>query len=282
MRIEIIIVPYDSGRRGFRMGAGPERLIAYGLEETLRATGCESAVATIELADGFAAEIAAAFELNRLLARRVRAAIAEKNFPLVCAGNCNSTLGTIAGTGDENIGLVWFDAHGDFNTPETTESGFFDGMGLATIAGRCWQNMAVSVPGFRPIAGRRIVHIAARDVSAVESELMADASVRVVGAAIIRGSEMAAIEPALAALRKEVETVHIHLDLDVLDPEEAPANEFAVAGGLSVGQAEAAIRMIKSRFAISSATIASYDPAVDPDGRTAKAALRLVTAIIGT
>ena len=66
-----------------------------------------------------------AFELNRRLAERVRKASSQKDFPLVLSGNCNSALGTLAGLNQPDLGMIWFDAHGDFNTPETTESTFF-------------------------------------------------------------------------------------------------------------------------------------------------------------
>ena len=79
--------------------------------------------------------MATAFELHGLVSGRVRQAIAEGGFPLVLSGNCNTAaIGAIAGAGPEDLGIVWFDAHGEFNTPETTTTGFIDGMGLA-IAG---------------------------------------------------------------------------------------------------------------------------------------------------
>jgi arginase len=77
------------------------------------------------------AEVAVAFELDRLVSEQVCEAVAEGEFPLVLSGNCNTSIGTLAGVGPEGLGVVWFDAHADFNTPETTTTGFMDGMGLA-------------------------------------------------------------------------------------------------------------------------------------------------------
>ena len=132
------------------MGAGPEHLLKSGLSERLAKRGHESAATSIELpTDVFFPEIQAAFELDRRLASRVRSAIDEGSFPLILSGNCITSVGTIAGVGAPELGVVWLDAHGDFNTPDTTIGGFLDGMALAIVTGRCWQPLAATVPGFQ-------------------------------------------------------------------------------------------------------------------------------------
>jgi arginase family enzyme len=78
-------------------------------------------------------------------------------FPLVLAGNCNTAVGTLSGADPEGLGVVWFDAHGDFNTPETTTTGFIDGMGLAIAVGHCWKAMARGVSGFSPVLEENVV-----------------------------------------------------------------------------------------------------------------------------
>ena len=103
-----------------------------------------------EAQGSFRAEIQTAFELYRQLAERVCAARREGRFPLVLSDNCGSGIGTVAGVGTARLGVIWFDGHGDFNTPETTASGFLDGMGLAVVAGLCWKTLAASVPHFSP------------------------------------------------------------------------------------------------------------------------------------
>ena len=94
----------------------------------------------------FLSEIGTAFELNRLLSKEVKAAVGDGMFPMVLSGNCNSCLGTIAGINSGQLGVVWFDAHGEFNTPETTQSGFLDGMPLAMATGRCWKTILKTIP----------------------------------------------------------------------------------------------------------------------------------------
>ena len=116
------------------MGAGPEHLIAMGLLDRLRERA--GSVSLRELApsdDTWAAEIGTAFDIDRHLARAVLDARSAGAFPLVLAGNCITSVGTIGGLGPGTTGVLWFDAHGDFNTPETTVGGFLDGMALATV-----------------------------------------------------------------------------------------------------------------------------------------------------
>src|SRR5262245_38510016 len=117
------MVPYDSGFRDARMGRGPAALLP------AMPSRCE--VEEITPGGGFLGEVAMAFALAGQLADRVRAALAAERFPVVLSGNClPAALGTLAGLGP-GVGVAWLDAHGDFHTPETTQSGFVDGMALA-------------------------------------------------------------------------------------------------------------------------------------------------------
>ena len=159
MNIQIIQIPYDSGHKSIRTERGPERLLQHGVDQILRDCGHQVGSYRIESKTSFTTEIGTAFELNRLLAEQISSTISSKMFPIVLAGNCNSCLGTIAGIGQNRLGIVWFDAHGDFNTPETTISGFLDGMGLAMATGHCWRSLLRTIPGFSPIPEANVLHI---------------------------------------------------------------------------------------------------------------------------
>jgi len=110
------------------MGAGPFAL-APDAAEVLAAED----VRNISLSEARTTEVAACSDLNRQLAREVAAARADGVLPVVLTGNCHSQQAVIAGVGGDAVGLVWLDCHGDFNTPETTETGYFDGYGLAMV-----------------------------------------------------------------------------------------------------------------------------------------------------
>ncbi|HWS82515.1 MAG TPA: arginase family protein, partial [Rubrobacter sp.] len=169
--VRIIVAPYDSGFRGLRMGAGPDCLMEGGLPEMLRSTERPSLsfVRVLPEVDP-PAEVAVAFELDRLVAAQVGEALEGGEFPLVLSGNCNTAVGTISGLGASDLGVVWLDAHADFNTPETTTTGFTDGMGLAVAVGHCWKEMARGVSGFSAVAERDVVLAGVRTVEPAEEQ----------------------------------------------------------------------------------------------------------------
>jgi arginase len=283
--VRVISVPYDSGRRGVRMGRGPEHLLSNGLADALRANGREVRATVVESASDFPAEVATAFELAGRVSGRVRETADVGEVALVLSGNCGVCVGTLAGLGAAgDVGVVWFDAHADFNTPETTSSGFLDGMGTAVAVGHCWTEIATGVPGFVPLPEANLLFVGTRDVDGAERRRLDESEATVVGARSIReGGVQRALRPALDALSGRVERVYVHLDLDVLDPEEiGPANGYAVAGGMSREEVEEALVLIGERFSVVAAGIASYDPSLDREGKVSRAALALAGALLGS
>lgn len=281
MRTQIILVPYDSGHKNVRMGQGPESFIQHGLSEALQTDGHVVEVERIDLGHTFPAEIGAAFELNRILSRRVQAAVEDGRLPIVLAGNCNSSIGTVAGVKQDALGLVWFDGHGDFNTPETTISGFLDGMALAIATGRCWRKLAASIPDFHPVAEHNVILLGARDLDQEEKKMLDGSSVALVSGPFIRHTNIVeALKPVLGAIESRVQRVHVHIDLDVLDPAQTPANHMAPPNGLFVGETELALRLIRGRFGISSVCIAAYDPNCDRTHNTLEAGIKLIRTIL--
>src|SRR5438105_9940012 len=227
MDIQLLAVPYDSGNRGLRMGAGPQALLDAGLQDALRAAGHRVHLKLAELpGDSWHAEIQTSFELMRMLAVAVREARDSNRLPIVLAGNCNTAVGTMAGLGANSTGVAWFDAHADFNTPETTTSGFLDGTAVAILTGRCWTQLAATIPDFKPIADARVCLVGTRDVDSLEGGLLGESDVRVVASRQLRAS----LPDTLSSIHEHVDRIYIHLDLDVLDSAVAAANHFAVGG----------------------------------------------------
>ena len=271
MDIQILVVPYDSGIRGERMGAGPERLISAGLQRALEDRGhnVSAKIATLR-ENTWRGEIQASFELMGMLARQVGAARAAGRFPIVLSGNCSTAVGTLTGLGS-TVGVVWFDAHADFNTPETTTSGFFDGNALAIITGRCWKQLSTKV-GFSAVPDHYVCLVGARDIDPLERELLDSSSVGVIEVPDLKTR----LTAALKSMTEHVESVYVHIDLDVLDVAVAPANSYSGAGGFTVEDVEYALAAIARELQIAAVTLSAYDPAGDVDGRAAEAAIRLV------
>jgi arginase len=214
-KVTIIAVPYDSGQRAVRMGRGPLALLEHGLERVLQEQGYSVEVRMIEADEGFPTEVGTSFALYRKVSVEVEQARNRDSFPIVLSGNCGASIGTVAGCGIFGLGVVWFDAHGDFNTPETSPSGFLDGMSLAALTGRCWQAVAATVPNFAPMPEYRVLHIGARDLDRPEQEAFSSSDVTLLDAAALNGGGLAStLQPALAALGEQVGDVYLHLDLE--------------------------------------------------------------------
>ncbi len=279
-RVHIISVPYDSGFRNSRMGRGPDAVLAAGLVETLETLGATVSARVAELAPKVRfSEMDAALALQRSVAGYVGAAIDEDAFPLVLAGNCNTAVGTVAGIGKglvSTTAVCWFDAHADFNTPETTPTGFVDGMAISMLTGRCWRRESREVPGFRTISDTHVVLIGARDVDVVEERLLASAKFLRVSAEAITED----LDRALAALPDEVEQAYVHVDLDALDPSVGSANGFSAPGGLEFEELLDALRQIRRRCRIAAAAITAFDPAFDEGGALARMAVQIATQLV--
>ncbi len=273
MDLQLLAVPYDSGNHRARMGAGPEALLDAGLERALRENGhrVHTKVAAL-VDDSWHAEIQTSFELMRMLSSAVREARESGRLPIVLAGNCNTAVGTLAGLGTDSTGVAWFDAHADFNTPETTTSGFLDGTAVAIITGRCWTQLAATVPEFEPVPDERVCLIGTRDIDSLEGGLLDESGVQVIEPRKVRSD----LAHTLALIKQRVQKMYLHLDLDVLDADVVAANNFAVSDGLTIEDVEYALSQIAEHFRIAGITLSAYDPAADTDGAAAEAAIRMI------
>jgi arginase len=280
--IDLIQIPYDTGRRGWRMGAGPGRIAEVLDAGTLAPAGVDVRARLVEADVDPPTETSVAFDLAARSSAVVRASREANRLPLVLAGNCMSALGTVAGLGADRTAVIWFDAHGDLNTPETTTSGFLDGMAVAAVTGRCWRRMTEGIPDFVPLPDRRVALVGIRDVDEGEEHVLRGSSIPVVTTGEARSGGMRQVlEPVLGRVEDDVTGAYVHLDLDVLDPGVGRANAFAAPGGLEVEEVVAAVETIVRRTGVVGAAMTAYDPTVDADGSVAEAADRIAAALLG-
>jgi arginase len=276
MRTQIIQVPYDSGYKDYRMGRGPGHIVRH-LKAEKDFPVDELEADKVEVQDRFALEVGTSFAVARQLADKVCDAVARRHFPLVLAGNCFSCIGTLAGIGDPPPVIIWLDAHGDFNTPETTVSGFLDGMALATAVGRCWGKLATTVPGFRPVPETQVVLLGARDCDADEQALLDSSAVSLIDAQRIRKHGLrAALEPLLSKIQTHTGRAYLHIDLDVLDPNEARVNQFATTGGLTAAELLGIVSLVRERFTLAATAITAYDPEHDEDEKAVRVTVDVI------
>ncbi len=278
--IRLIQVPYDSGHRGQRMGCGPGHLLSQGLDGHLAAQGLEVQTELVEAEGPFLAENQTTFELARRTARCVAEADHEGSFPVVLAGNCDMALGTVAGLTPGRVGIIWFDAHSDFRTPQRSYDGFLDGMGLAMIAGLCWPWAVSTVPGFRPLPPERILHVGGRLLDE-ERRFFNEAGVGFLPAAdmLEKGIDQS-LSRCLDHFSRHVDRIDLHLDLDVVDPSFGAANSYARDNGLEPGQVGRAFELICDRIEIGAMDLTGYEPACDPESKLVPLAFNLLGNVV--
>lgn len=277
MRLSLLQLPYDSGRRGERTGAGPLALVEAGLPARLEASGHELEVETVELPAGLWTEVAAAVELQRRTAAAVGRAVAAGRLPVLLSGNdAAAILGVLGGFAPRRLAVAYFDAHGDFNTPETSPSGFFDGMTLAVATGHCWRAAAAGLTGFQPVPERHLALIGARALDPMEAELLAASEV-----ARLDGSDPAPLVALLEDWRADPGGLYVHIDLDVLDPSELRANPWIAPGGSSRAGLAALLRAIRERLPPAAVAFTAYAPECDAPGKALEIVVEALGVLLG-
>jgi len=280
MHVHFLAVPYDSGRKHERMGRGPAALLGAGLRELVSGQGFDVTSEFLECRDEHLAEIRSTFTLANQISEGVSAVHALGDMSVVFTGNCNGALGTIAGLGTSSTAVLWFDAHGEFETPETTRSGFLDGMGLAIGTGACWRNLSKYIVRFTPIPPHYITLVGVRQLESEEEQNLSHSGIHVIRGESVRQHTHLAATEAAADAASHCTSLYIHFDLDVLDPCIVSWNRWSPPGGLNVEQMILIIREFTSRLPIGAIGFGSYEPAADPDEDGPKVAGQLLLTCV--
>ncbi|MDA5111024.1 arginase [Brevibacillus thermoruber] len=223
-------------------------------------------------------------EANTRLAEAVSGIMEEGRFPLVLGGDHSIALGTVAGVAKhvKNLGVIWFDAHGDLNTGETSPSGNIHGMPLAASLGYGHERL-VQIGGFAPkLKPENVVIIGARDLDAGERELIKRIGLKVFTMHEIDKLGMARVmEEAIAHVSRNTDGVHLSLDLDGLDPHDAPGVGTPVIGGISYREGHVAMEMLADADILCSAEFVEVNPILDRENMTARVAVALMSSAFG-
>lgn len=223
-------------------------------------------------------------QVSQELAEKVSAIISEGRFPLVFGGDHSIAIGTIAGVAQhkKNLGVIWYDAHGDLNTGETSPSGNIHGMPLAASLGIGHERLT-HILGFAPkIKPENVVIIGARDLDEGEKKLIKELGIKVYTMHEIDRMGMTKVmEEAVEYVSNGTDGVHLSLDLDGLDPHDCPGVGTPVIGGISYRESHLAMEILAEADIITSCEFVEVNPILDQKNTTANVAVALMGSLFG-
>lgn len=292
MKIAILGAPVDLGadRRGVDMG--PSAIRYAGLEAALREAGLEvrdfgnvqvSVPETRESVPSDLKYLAPIVDMSGQLLTTVSDRVQDGWFPLVLGGDHSLSLGSVGGVArHRKIGLIWLDAHGDFNVPSTSPSGNIHGMVLSALSGYGDPRLA-GLGGFQPkVAAEHVALIGVRELDRGERELLAQSGVAVFTMHDVDRAGLAqVIEAALARTEGDLEGFHLSLDLDVVDPLQAPGVGTPVLGGLSYRETHLAMELMAQSGRLLSMDVVEVNPILDSHNETARLAVAFILSALG-
>jgi len=291
-RVAIIGAELDlgAGRRGVDMG--PSAIRYAGLGERLASMRVDCADwgnIDVELPETTATGDESARFLNQIrqaceqIAERVRSAAEGGLFPLVLGGDHSAALGTIGGLASVHGsgGVLWIDAHGDLNTPETTPSGNVHGMPLAALLGKAgagFESNSWPLPALDP---EHVALIGVRSLDSGERTVVQETGIAVY---TITDIDRRGLEPVVREALERVggaRFIHVSLDLDVVDPDVAPGVGSPVRGGFSYREAHLAMELIAESGLPGSLELVEVNPILDHENATAELAVELAASALG-
>lgn len=295
--VAILGAPLDlgAGRRGVDMG--PSALRVANLNAQLSSLGFQvEDLGNVDVGQAESSKIGAAnarylkaiARTCQLLAQKVEKAAARGRFPLVLGGDHSVAVGTVSGMAQhfrmrgEKLGVIWMDAHSDMNTPGTSPSGNIHGMPLACLLGQGPEELT-HIYGYSPkVDACNVVLVGIRDVDVTEKEIVRKAGVRVFTMRDIDERGMRAVmEEALSAAGEGTAGVHLSLDMDGVDPAEAPGVGTPVRGGFSYREAHLAMEILCDSRRLCSMEVVEVNPVLDEANRTAVLGVELVMSAMG-
>jgi arginase len=296
-KVAVIGAPLDlgAGRRGVDMGVSAVRFASLG--QRLIELGYKVADlgnVAVEQPERVAAGARNARYLDQIaktcqgLAEAVESALGHGQLPLVVGGDHSIAIGSVSGASryfrrsKKRLGLLWIDAHPDMNTPETSPSGNIHGMPLACLIGMGPRKLT-HLGGFSPkVDTKNVALVGIRDVDALEKPHVRDSGVRAFTMRDIDERGMrACMQEALEIVSAGTAGFHVSLDMDSVDPQNAPGVGTPVRGGLSYREAHLAMEMVDDAAKMVSLEVVEVNPVFDEANRTAVLAVELVASAMG-
>lgn len=289
-KISIIGVPMDFGQMLRGVDMGPAALRYTGLIPRLRKLGHEvidrgDVAIPIRDADHDMGPDKFLAEITDICGRifEIGSQVVENGeFPLFLGGDHSISVGTVASVaGDEPVGLIWVDAHGDFNTPETSPSGNIHGMPLAALIGEGHASLVnVGRPGMK-IHPDNVVMIGQRDLDPSEKKRIKASGITIFTMRDIDEQGISSVLSKAMMKFAHLKRVHLTLDMDALDPVEAPGVGTPVPGGISYRESHLLMEILSDSGKLGSMDLVEVNPILDVENKTAKLAVELTLSALG-
>ncbi|MSP13463.1 MAG: arginase [Chloroflexi bacterium] len=295
--LRLLGIPIDLGqsRRGVDMG--PYALRYAGLQRNMEALGylvndggnldvpvVEEIIGGRDLSPMVKAKrhLAAIAGICNEIYQAGAAAVSAGDIPLFVGGDHSVSIGTIGGvSAAAEIGLLWIDAHGDFNTPETSPSGNIHGMPLAALVGLGAPELVdVGRPGAK-VRPDQVVMIGIRDLDSAEKVALKQSGITVFTMRHVDEAGAATIAREALGILSRFPRLHVSLDMDVMDPDWAPGVGTPVPGGLSYREAHLIMEILAESGRIASADVVEINPILDERNTTAELAVALLASLFG-
>ncbi len=287
--IRIIGVPIDLGQNQRGVDMGPAALRYAGLADRFKRLGYQVQDAgniMVPVRDTLDCQtlgfIPAISQVCNALYFAASQAISEGTIPVFLGGDHSIAIGTVGGvTAAEDCGLIWIDAHGDFNTPDSSPTGNVHGMPLASLLGEGPPELISVGRSGAKIAPQNVVLIGLRDLDSAEKKRLLHSGMQLYTMRDIDEQGMGQIAKSALDKLSGCRRIHVSLDVDALDPNEAPGVGTPVPGGLSYREAQLLMEIIADSQHLSSLDIVEINPILDQRNRTAEVAVELAASLLG-
>lgn len=289
-KIRIIGVPMDLGqsRRGVDMGPSAVRYaevkarlerLGYNVDDlgNVPVPNPEENVA-----DGSAKRLKAVTEACQAVYEMGNTCIAKGDFAIFLGGDHSMSIGSVAAAAQEGpLGVIWIDAHADFNTPDTSPSGNIHGMPVASLLGEGPEELVnIGFPG-KKISPAQIVQIGIRDLDPKERQRLLESGISVYTMRHVDELGLANVARRALERLRHLPRIHVSLDMDSLEPDEAPGVGTPVPGGLTYREAHLLMEILGDSGRVTSLDVVEINPILDEANRTAKLAVGLIASLLG-
>jgi len=288
--VRVIGVPMDLGQNRRGVDMGPSAIRYAGLQARISRlkhdVHDEGNIAVPnpeeEVAEGSGRRLKAVTTACQHIYHLGRKCVSAGEFAIFLGGDHSISIGTVAAVAkDEPVGLIWVDAHGDFNTPETSPSGNIHGMPVAVLAGRGADSLVnLGYPGAK-VRPTQIVQIGVRDLDPIEKQQLAESNVKVFTMRQVDELGVATVARQALKYLAQLSRIHVSLDMDCLDPSEAPGVGTPVPGGLTYREAHLLMEILSDGGKVGSLDVVEINPILDEGNRTAELAVELSASLLG-